>query len=300
MWLAVSPGLLAQFTLAGLMMGVLYALMALGITFIYGVMKTINWAMGEFYMIGSFVQYLIVSHLLGPDLWWLALPATAASVFVLGMLVQRLLLRPMFVGGVERRDEYATVITIALLLLLRSLAAVINGPYQHTPGSHLPDVTLGPLSVPGAEVAAAVVGVLVLGLFFLLLHRTWPGLALRAAAQNRVGVQTAGVDLLRLDMVAFGIGVSLAAVAGGLLAPVYLVYPTNGAVATTKGFEIIVIGGLGSIWGALVGGLLLGLAEALGSALIAPAYQNAYGFLLLILLLLIRPIGLFGERARVV
>ncbi|HZU15308.1 MAG TPA: branched-chain amino acid ABC transporter permease [Candidatus Dormibacteraeota bacterium] len=296
----ITPGLLAQFTLAGLMIGVLYALMALGITFIYGVMRTINWAMGEFYMIGSFVQYALVSWLLGPDLWWLALPVTGASVFALGMVVQRLLLRPMFVNRIERRDEYATVITIALVLLLRNLAAIVNGPYQHRPPSHLPDLALGPLDLPGAEVAAAVAAVVVLGLFFLGLRGTWLGLALRAAAQNRMGAQTAGIDLLRLDMVAFGIGVALAALAGGLLAPVYLVYPTNGAVTTTKGFEIIVIGGLGSIWEALVGGLVLGLAEALGSALIAPAYQNAYGFLLLIALLLVRPTGLFGERARAV
>src|SRR6202011_3759882 len=127
---------------------------------------------------------------------------------------------------------------------------------------------------------------------------SWLGLALRAAAQSRVGAQTAGVDVFRLDQVAFGIGVGLAGIAGALLAPVFLVFPTNGVVTTTKGFEIIVIGGVGSIPGALIAGVLLGVAESLGSTLIASAYQNAYGFVLLLLVLLIRPSGLFGERIR--
>ena len=298
MLLGVDLQLLSQYVIAGLMIGVLYALMALGVTFIYSVMKMINWSMGQFYMLGSFIQYLLVVRWLGPDLWFVALPITAACVFVIGAIVQVVLIRPMFTGGIERRDEYATEITIALLLLLQSLATVLNGPDEHTPGSHLPNFTVGTLPVGGATLAASLGGITALILFAVLLRRTWVGLALRAAAQSRVAVQTAGVDLMRLDMIAFGIGVALAAIAGALLAPVYLVYPTNGAVTTTKGFEIIIIGGLGSIPGALIGGLLLGLAEALGSVFIAPAYQNAYGFVLVIAVLLLRPTGLFGERLR--
>lgn len=280
------------------MIGVLYALMALAITFIYSVMKMINWAMGEFYMIGSFVQYFVVVHWLGTDLWFVALPITAVTVFLIGAVLQRVLIRPMFTGGIERRDEYATVVTIALALLLRNLGTILNGPYERTPGSHLPSVVVGTLPVGGATLAASLGGVVALAIFYAMLRWTWVGLALRSAAQSRIGIQTAGVDLPRLDQVAFGIGVAMAAVAGALLAPVYLVYPTNGVVTTTKGFEIIILGGLGSLPGALVGGLLLGVAEALGSVFIAPAYQNAYGFLLVIILLLIRPTGLFGERAR--
>jgi branched-chain amino acid transport system permease protein len=130
------------------------------------------------------------------------------------------------------------------------------------------------------------------------LKRSWYGLALRAAAQSRIGAQTAGVDIVRLDQIAFGIGVALAGVAGALLAPVFFVYPTNGMVTTVKGFEIIVIGGLGSIPGALIAGVLLGVVESLGAAFISSPYQNAYGFLLVLLVLLIRPSGLFGERVR--
>jgi branched-chain amino acid transport system permease protein len=293
-----SPELLAQTLIAGLMIGVLYALMALGITFIYSIVKMINWAMGEFYMIGSFVQYLLVVEFLGPDLWWVAVPLSALTVFLVGALVEPVLIKPMFTQGIERKDDYATVVTIALLLLLRNLATALGGPYQRNPGSNLPAVMLGPLPESGARVAAFVCALLALGIFWLILKKTWVGLALRAASQSRIGVQTAGIDILRLDQIAFGIGVALAAVAGALLAPVFFVFPTNGIVTTVKGFEIIVIGGLGSIPGALIAGVLLGIVESLGTAFISSPYQNAYGFLLVLLVLLIRPTGLFGERLR--
>jgi branched-chain amino acid transport system permease protein len=111
-------------------------------------------------------------------------------------------------------------------------------------------------------------------------------------------VQTAGIDVQRVDRMAFGIGVALAGLAGALLAPVFLVFPTNGLVTTVKGFEIVVIGGLGSIPGALIAGVALGLVESFGAAFVDSAYQNIYGFALVLLILVLRPNGLFGERGR--
>ncbi|HUN49057.1 MAG TPA: branched-chain amino acid ABC transporter permease [Stellaceae bacterium] len=293
-----STELFVQTLLAGVMIGVLYALMALGITFIYSIVKMVNWAMGEFYMIGSYIQYMLVALWLGPELWWVALPISAAGVFLLGALLEPVLIKPMFRQALERKDEYATVVTIALLLLLRNLAAGLAGPNQYTPGSTLPTVMMGPLPVAGSRMAAFLCALAALALFYLILKRTWYGLALRAAAQSRIGAQTSGVDILRLDQIAFGIGVALAGIAGALLAPVFLVFPTNGVVTTVKGFEIIVIGGLGSIPGALIAGVLLGVVESLGAAFISSPYQNIYGFLLVLLVLLIKPTGLFGERGR--
>lgn len=293
-----TPELFAQSLIAGIIIGVIYALMALGITFIYSIVKMINWAMGEFYMIGSFVQYFLVVEIVGPDLWYVAAILSALSVFIVGFLIEPVLIKPMFTGGIERKDDYATVVTIALLLLLRNLATAISGPYQRTPGTTLPTVMIGPLPESGARLAAFLCALAAMALFWLLLKKTWLGLALRATSQSRVGAQTAGVDVYRLDQIAFGIGVALAGFAGALLAPVFLVFPTNGVVTTTKGFEIIVIGGLGSIPGALIAGVLLGVAESLGASFIASAYQNAYGFILLLIVLMVRPSGLFGERMR--
>ena len=293
-----SGELLVQTLISGLMVGVLYALMALGITFIYSIVKTINWAMGEFYMIGSYLQFLAVHFVLGPDGWWLAALISAAGTFLLGLVLEPILIKPMYARPLARRDDYATVVTIALLLLLRNLAVALGGPNQYRPESNLPVIWIGPLPQEGARVAASIAAVLALGLFWLVIKKTWVGLALRAAAQNRIAVQTAGVDINRLDAIAFAIGVALAGFAGALLAPLFMVFPTNGAVTTVKGFEIIVIGGLGSIPGALVGGLLLGVVESLGAAFISSPYQNVYGFLLVILVLLVKPNGLFGERGR--
>jgi len=290
--------LASQYVLSGIVIGIIYSLMALGITFIYSVMKMINWAMGEFFMIGSYVQYCLIVTLLGPGRWWAALPVAMGSVFLLGLGVQRLLLRPMYVGGIERRDEYATIVTIALMIFFRNLAIVVGGPNQYSPPDYARPVTLGTLPISGNRFVALVGTVVLLALFFLVIKRTWIGRALRGAAQNRVGIQTAGVDVLRLDMIAFGVGVALAAGAGALLAPDFLVYPENGAISTFKGFEIIVIGGLGSILGSVVGGVLLGVIEALGSVFISAAYKDLYGFVLLIVLLVFRPTGLFGERER--
>jgi len=296
----VDLTLASQYLLSGLVIGVIYSLMALGISFIYSIMKMINWGMGEFFMIGSYVQYALIVTVVGKDRWWLALPVAMGSVFLLGLVVQRVLLRPMYVGVIERRDEYATIVTIALMIFFRNLAIVVGGPNQYAPPDYARPITLGTLPISGNRFVALVGTVILLVLFFLVIKTTWIGRALRGAAQNRVGIQTAGVDVLRLDMIAFGVGVALAAGAGALLAPDFLVYPENGAISTFKGFEIIVIGGLGSIPGSIVGAVLLGVIEAVGSVLFSAAYKDLYGFLLLIALLVLRPTGLFGERERTV
>jgi branched-chain amino acid transport system permease protein len=293
-----STELVIQTAISGVMIGVLYALMALGITFIYSIMRMINWAMGEFYMVGSYLQYMLVAWALGPELWWLAILISTAGVFVLGLFVQWSLIKPIFRKPPEVRDDYATVVTLALLLFLRSVATGLAGPNQFTPGSDLPMVMIGPMPMAGARVAAFLFALAALGIFWAVLRYTWYGLALRAASQSRVGVQTAGIDVLSVDRIAFGIGVALAGLAGALLAPVFLVFPTNGMITTVKGFEIVVIGGLGSIPGALIAGVLLGLMESFGAAFVDSAYQNIYGFLLVIAILVLRPTGLFGERGR--
>src|SRR3954470_5828057 len=239
-----STELLIQTLISGIMIGVLYALMALGITFIYSIVRMINWAMGEFYMLGSYIQYVAVAYAFGRNYWWLAIIVSTADTFLIGYLLEPILIKPMHARAMERRDDYATVVTIALLLMLRSLAVAIGGPYQYRPETNLPIMWVGPLPMEGARVMASVFALVALALFWLLISKTWIGLALRAAAQNRVAAQTSGVDVFRLDAIAFAIGVALAGLAGALLAPLFLVYPTNGAVTTVKGFEIIVIGGV--------------------------------------------------------
>ena len=296
----VSPTLLLQALVIGLLMGALYALMAIGITFIASIMKMINWSMGEFYMIGSYIQYNLILRYLGPDRWWLAFPIAMLAVFLLGLVLQRILLAPMFRYSDAHRFEYATIITIAISVLFQNLAIILAGPYQLSPPNYLPTIALGTLgiSLNGSRLAGAIGAAAILVVFWYFVKKTMVGLSFLATAQNRLGAQTAGIHLQRVDMIGFGIGVALAAAAGALLAPVFLVHPVNGATSTVKGFEIIVIGGLGSLPGAVIAAFGLALIEAFGSYYIDPAYQDLYGFAFLVAFLILRPWGLFGERER--
>ncbi len=280
-------------------MGVLYCMMSLGINFIYGIMKVINWAMGEYYMIGSYLLYLLITYFVGVQYWYVAVLLAAVAVFFFGALVQFVLIKPMFVGAIGERGEYGTIVTIATAIFLRNLAIVIGGPYIYTPPDYAGPAQIGPLPISGNTLVALLGALLLLASFYFLIKRTWVGRALQGVAQNRNGIQTSGVDILKFDMLAFGIGTSLAAAAGALLAPVYLVYPTCGLVSTVRGFEIIVIAGLGSIWGVLVAGLALGIMESLGAVFISPSFFDIYGFILLVIILSIKPYGLFGKEERI-
>ena len=166
-----STELLAQTLISGVMIGILYALMALGITFIYSIVRMINWAMGEFYMIGGYVQYALLAVVLGPALWWLALPLSMGVVFLVGLVIQRVLLRPMYVRGTERRDEYATIVTIVLMVLFRNLAVVLGGPNQYAPRDYARPITLLTLPISGNRFVAMIATLALLGLFYLLVIR---------------------------------------------------------------------------------------------------------------------------------
>jgi len=281
-------------------MGALYCLMSMGINFIYGIMKVINWSMGEFFMIGAFIQYILLTSFLGSRLWFVGIVLSAIAVLILGALVQKILIKPMFVGIIEAKMEYATIVTISLSIFLRNLAVVIGGPYIYTPKDYAEPTQIFTLPLSGNRLVAFIGALVLLAGFYYFIKKTWTGKAFQGVAQNRTGIQTAGVNVLKYDMLAFGIGTAMAGAAGALLAPVFLVYPQCGMMPTVRGFEIIVIAGLGSIPGTLVAGLALGLVESLGSAFISPSFVDIYGFILLVVILLFKPYGLFGKTERTV
>jgi len=292
--------LFSQFLISGLIMGVLYCLMSMGINFIYGIMKVINWSMGEFFMIGAFIQYLLLESFIGAEYWYIGVIISACAVFVLGALVQVILIKPMFVGIIEAKMEYVTIITISLAIFLRNLALLIGGPYIYTPPDYAKPTQLLTLPLSGNRLVAFIGALVLLGLFYFFIKKSWTGKAFQGVAQNRAGVQTSGVNVLRYDMLAFGLGTALAGAGGALMAPIFSVHPLCGLAPTIRGFEIIVIAGLGSIPGILVAGLLLGFAESLGSAFISPSFVDIYGFILLVIVLSIKPYGMFGKAERTV
>jgi branched-chain amino acid transport system permease protein len=293
---------LGEQVLNGLILSVFYALAALGLAIIFGVLKIVNFAHGELYMIGGFAYYAVAAAVgLPPPV---AVLAAFVLLFVLGVALEWLLIRPVHEGKVERPDEYAIMITFGLAILLQNLMLSLFGPWTLRPPALVRGrVEIGELVVSGDRLAAAALGVVLIAGVIYLLRWTWAGKAIRAVSQDRETAAVIGVDDRLVGMLAFGLGSALAGAAGALMGPVFLVHPTMGVIPAIKAYVIVVIGGMGSVPGAIVGALLLGQVENLATVLIpdttrAVAYKDAYGLLLLVLVLLLRPQGLFGERAR--
>ena len=293
---------LGEQVLNGLVLSVFYALAALGLAIIFGVLKIVNFAHGELYMIGGFAYYAVASAVgLPPPV---AVLAAFAFLFALGIAIERLLIRPVHEGRVERPDEYAIMITFGLAILLQNLMLSLFGPWTlRPPALFRGAVEIGELIVSGDRLAAAALGLVLIAFVIYLLRWTWAGKAIRAVSQDRETAAVVGVDDRLVGMLAFGLGSALAGAAGALMGPVFLVHPTMGVIPAIKAYVVVVIGGMGSVPGAIVGALLLGQVENLATVLIpdttrAAAYKDAYGLVLLVLVLLLRPQGLFGERTR--
>jgi branched-chain amino acid transport system permease protein len=288
--------------LNGLIISTFYALIALGLAIIFGVLRIVNFAHGEFYMLGGYAAYLVVSVLGMPPI--VGVIAAAAALLIFGGLIEWTLIRPVYQGKVDRPDEYAIMITFALSVLLISLANSIFGPWPQRPAPiYRGRVEIGELIVSGDRLAAAGAAVVLIVGVILVLRYTWMGRAVRAVSQDRAAAEIFGVDIDRTSMLAFGAGAALAGAAGALIGPVFNVTPPMGIIPVVKAYIVVVLGGLGSIPGALVGALILGQVESFATVLIpdttrALAYKDAYGLIVLIVILLLRPQGLFGRKER--
>ncbi len=293
--------LILQLVFNGLVIGLYYALMAVGLTMIFGILKIVNFAHGEFYMVGAYT-YTLIALTFGVSPW-IALPAAAVAGAAIGWATERSLMRPLYSGYGSwqfMKDEYAVVVTFALSLLLINLAQQIFGPYSAL-GPALwgaSRIAIGPFIVTGQQIVIVGLTIIVLaGLSALMKYSVW-GRQIQAVAQNRFGASIAGINTARASNLVFTASGALAAFAGALLAPIINLDPSVGEFPAIKSYIIVVIGGMGSIRGSIVAALLLGVVESLGAVYISYAYRDAYGLILLILILVFRPQGLFGERAR--
>ncbi|MDR3454919.1 MAG: branched-chain amino acid ABC transporter permease [Rhodoferax sp.] len=285
--------LLAQILVNGTLLGGLYAVMALGLALVWGVLNIVNLAHGAFIMLGAYVSWHLYTYLhIDP---FLGLPITAAVMFALGYALQRGLL-----NLVVRAPMFNTLlITFGLEVVLTYLAQLafsadfrtINPPYA---GNSL---QWGPVVLPVARLAAFCVAiVLTVGMWLFLLH-TRLGRAIRATAQNLVAARLYGVEPRHLYAVTFAIGIALAGAAGGLYGTVSQINPYIGASLTAKSFAIAIIGGLDNPLGVLVGGLVLGIVESLTTLYIGPTFADVASFGILVLVLIVRPTGLLGKTA---
>jgi branched-chain amino acid transport system permease protein len=285
----------------GLIFGLFYALMAVGLAMIFGVLKVVNFAHGEFYMVGAYT-YVLCSMKLGVPPW-LALPLAAVAGAALGWTVERLLMRPLYAGYSSwsiMKDEYAVVVTFGLSLLLINLVDKVVGPYPYR-GPALIETSrfaLGPVMLNGQKLIAAGISVVLLVGLALFIKRSLWGRQIQAVAQNRLGASLAGIDATRTTSLIFAISGLLAALAGALLAPLINPSPDVGAFPAVKSYVIVVLGGMGSIWGAMIAALMLGVLESFFAVYVSYDYRDAFGLLILMLVLIFRPQGLIGEKGR--
>jgi branched-chain amino acid transport system permease protein len=285
----------------GLIFGLFYALMAVGLAMIFGVLKVVNFAHGEFYMVGAYAYVLIAMKLgLSP---WVALALAAVAGALLGGLVERLLMRPLYAGYGSwsiMKDEYAVVVTFGLSLLLINLVDKIVGPYPFR-GPALIETSrfaIGPVMLNGQKLIAAGISIALLVGLALFIKRSLWGRQIQAVAQNRLGASLAGIDATRTTSLIFAISGLLAALSGALLAPLINPSPDVGAFPAIKSYVIVVLGGMGSIWGAMIAALLLGVLESFFAVYVSYDYRDAFGLLILMLVLIFRPQGLIGEKGR--
>jgi branched-chain amino acid transport system permease protein len=275
----------------GVVIGVIYALAALGVSLVVGIMNVINFAHGELYILAGYFSF-VFADALGWNAY-LAMAAGVGLVFLLGILVEVLLIRPTY-----GNEMYSLILTFILSIVLQNAYLLIFGPYPNKPPHWVKGATnvFGLFYYGNQRLAALVAGAAVIVLVFLMIKKTWFGRIIRAASQDREMAELNGVNTTVLNMMSFGLGCALAAAAGVILAPVFPVTPSAGVPVALTAFVVVVLGGMGSLWGCVVGGLVLGLVENLGAAYISTGYKHLFGFIILILVLLIRPAGLLGRR----
>lgn len=289
----LSPVILVPAILNGLMTGAIYALVALGLTLIYGVLHIINFAHGAMLTAAMFAAFFAYT-LLGLDPY-LAVFLLAPLFFVLGYGLQRFLIDPAAHG--EDRNYLlvtlglAIVIENILLYAFRADTRTINLPYAF----NTVEVGAVLLSVPRVVAFAAVVAVA--AALWAIMRWTDTGMAIRAVAKEKLGAELSGIDVKHIYAVTFGLGSACVAVAACILIPTYYVNPTAGEAFVLVAFTIVVLGGMGSIAGALIGGLFIGVVESLSSVFLGASLGQIGIFLIFIVVLLLRPSGLFGERA---
>ena len=290
MTVALTPEMIGQVIISGVLSGALYAMVALGLALIFGVMRVINIAHGPLLMLGAYVTFFLYSRLgVNP---FLTVPVAMAAMFVVGVVLQRTLVFRV-VDAPELSSLLLTFgISIALVNVAQNLFTSDLRAVEYITGSW----SLGGLALSKPRFIAFVFALAVTGGAFLFLKTTRLGKAIRATSQSREVALVCGIDVPRIHLLTFGLASALAAGGGALLAVIVAIQPEMGGVWTFKSFLVIVLGGAGNYPGALVGGLLLGLIEQLASLFLTTQLSEAVAYVLLVLVLLVRPTGLLGGR----
>lgn len=284
--------LLIQLVVSGLLIGGVYALISIGLTLIFGVMRIVNFAHGEFLMVAMFASFWLL-HLTGVSPY-MAVPFVALLLFLFGALTYFLVIRRT-VGSPMVVQIFTTV---GLGLFLQNAALVLwSGDFRTIHSASASRVLdFSGIHVSLALLVAFLAAITISLALFAFVAWTYPGRAIRATVQDRTAAQLMGVDIEKVNMLTFALGSGLVGIAGALLAPAYPIFPSVGTNFGLASFVVVVLGGMGSMTGALLGGLLIGLIETLSGFFIDPSLNQAVYFIVFILVLVFRPTGLFGQR----
>jgi branched-chain amino acid transport system permease protein len=286
---------LLQQVVNGVTIGVVYALIAVGLTLVFGILDVINFAHGEFYMLGAFLTYSLVIGL-GLD-YFVALAIALAGAAVAGLLAERLTVRPL-----QGRHMFTVVLsTLGLSIFLQNGALLLWGPdpREIDLGWGGQPLVAGGLVITRLRLTVLATGVALIAALTWFIRRARWGMAMRAVARNRDAAALMGIPVQRVYAFTFAVGTGLAGVAGGLLGAMFTIEPSMGEWAVVKAFCVVIMGGMGNVPGAILGGVILGVAENVGAGFLpgGSSYKDGIGYAILILVLLCRPQGLFGRRA---
>ena len=289
----MSLDLVVNVTIAGVLTGLVYGLMALGLSVIFGVVRVVNFAHGEMMTVAMYAAVLLsASFGLDP---FLAVPLVAAAFFVFGYLLQAAVINP-FITRPEH-SQFMLLVAVALIMVNGLLMGFGPDARNVQTDYQLESWALGPVLFDKARVFAAGVALATSVALFAFFRFSLTGKAIRACADNNLGARVVGLDVKHLYALTFGLGSACVAVAGCMMVLLVDVTPNLGPAYTLLAFVIVIVGGLGSMGGALLGGVLIGVSEALAGLLIVPSAKSMFSFGLLILVLLFRPQGLLGRKS---
>jgi len=280
-----------QLIINGLLLGGIYALISIGLTLIFGVVEIINFAHGEFLMLSMYASYWLF-QLYGVDPY-LSLLIVIPIFFLIGLAVQRIIIQPI-IHAPPLNQIFATV---GLGLVLQNAALFFWKADYRTVRTAYSGLCLktGGLIISFPRLVAFILALVIIAALLIFLKRTYTGKAIRALAQERRAAMLMGINIYRTYQIAFGIGIACVGAAGGILIPIYYAFPTVGSLFVLIAFVVVVLGGYNSLVGALIGGLIIGLVEAFSGFFLSPHLKEAVYFVIFILILLLRPTGLFGR-----
>jgi branched-chain amino acid transport system permease protein len=276
----------------GLTLGAFYALVAVGLALIFGVARLVNFAHGEFFMVGSYGLYFLFGVWKLP--YGLVVVLCMLGMALFGVLFHRVIYQPVM----HRVWSVQLVATLAASFILANGAIIAFGSTQVTAATPMVSrvLTIGDFRVSEQRVLVLLVSLIAFVALHQFIQRTPQGRAMRAIAQNREAAQVLGIDIGLTTLLTFAVSAALTGLAASLISPLYLIYPTVGSLLTLKAFAVVVIGGMGSITGALYAALIVGLAEAFAAGYVSVEYKDALAFVLMIGVLLWKPLGLSGRR----